>query len=81
MTPKKQATSTFTDLNSCQTFDTTSSHGKRTISSNSQPSPKQVRFGCQEQIYPYRQLNTTVQQLKVRTTTISNNTNAHDTFI
>ncbi len=87
ITPKKQSltTSTFTDFNSCQTFETngsTSSHGKRTISTNSQPSPKQVRFGCQEQIHSYRQLSTTIQQLKARTaTTISNNTTPHNTFI
>jgi hypothetical protein len=80
ITPKKQPlnTSTFTDFES---NGSTSSHGKQTISSNSQPSPKQVRFGCQEEIHSYRHLSTTIQQLKARTmTTISNNT-AHNTFI
>ncbi len=79
--------STFTDFNSCQTFETNestisnSSNGRRTISSNSQPSPKQVRFGCQEQIHSYPHLNTTIRQLRTGTTTTISNNNAQNTFI
>jgi hypothetical protein len=62
-------TTTFTDLNSYQIFET---NGKRVIS------PKHVRFGCQEQIPSYPHLNTTIRQLSTGPmTTISNN----DTFI
>ncbi len=69
-TKKPLNSSTFTDLNSCQRSETnespmsSSSNGKRTISSNSQPSPKQVRFGCQEQIHLYPHLNTTIRHLR-----------------
>ncbi|CAF1196656.1 unnamed protein product [Adineta steineri] len=86
--PKKHLnTSTFTDFNSCQTFATNESalsssrSGRRTISSNSQPSPKQVRFGCQDQIRSYPHLNTTIRQLKTGTTTTISNNEAHHTFI
>jgi hypothetical protein len=56
------------------------------LTSNGQPSPKQVRFGCQQQIdehtrsYPH--LSTTIRQLRTGTpaTTILQN-DAHDTFI
>jgi hypothetical protein len=54
------------------------------LTSNGQSSPKQVRFGCQQQIveqtrsYPY--LSTTIKQLRTGTTTILKN-DAHDTFI
>ncbi len=87
-TPKKRLnTSTFTDFNSCQTFETNgstishSSNGKRTPSMNSQPSPKQVRFGCQEQIYSYPHLTTTIQQLRTRITATISNDETDDTFI
>jgi len=87
-TPKRRLnTSTFTDFNSCQTFETNestisnSSNGRRTISSNSQPSPKQVRFGCQEQIHSYPHLNTTIRQLRTGTTTTISNNNAQNTSI
>ena len=91
-------TSTFTDINSYRTFETNgsttsnSSNGRRTMSSsltsNGQPSPKQVRFGCQqqqptdEQIRSYPHLSTTIKQLRTAatTTTILKN-DAHDTFI
>jgi hypothetical protein len=89
-------TSTFIDFNSYRTFETngsttsTSSNGRRTMSSsltsNGHPSPKQVRFGCQQQIdeqtrsYPH--LSTTIRQLRTgaTTTTVLKN-DAHDTFI
>ncbi|CAF3386735.1 unnamed protein product, partial [Rotaria sp. Silwood2] len=79
-------TSTFNDFNSCQTLEKNenqlnkSMNGKRTISSNIQPSPKQVRFEYQKQIRSYPHLSTTIQQLKTRTTTVSNK-DLHDTFI
>ena len=76
-------TSTFTEFNSSQTSETngsamsSASSGRRTISSNSQPSPKQVRFGCHEQIHPH--LSTTIRQIKtgITTTMISNNETHH----
>ncbi|UJR09971.1 hypothetical protein I4U23_014195 [Adineta vaga] len=80
-------TSTFTELNSCQTFITnestmsSSSSGRRTMSSNSQPSPKQVRFGYQDHVHSQPHLNTTIRQFKSGTmTTISNDGTPH-TFI
>ena len=85
-------TSTFNHLNSCQTLETNGSfvirtnNGKRTRSSNSQSSPKQVRFGCREEQRSYPHLSTTIQQLRTRiattksTANVSNN-NFHDTFI
>jgi len=72
MTSKK--TSTFTDIN-C------SNNEKRTISSNSQPSPKQVRFGCEEQIYSYPNLTTIIRQLRTGTTTTISNDETHNTLI
>jgi hypothetical protein len=81
MIPKKPLnTSTFTDFNSCQTLETNgsimsnSSNGKRTISLNSQVSPKQVRFG-------YLHMNTTIQQFRTGTTTNISYNKTHDTFI
>lgn len=64
-----------------------SSNGRRTMSSsltsNGQPSPKQVRFGCQqqmdEQTRSYPHLSTTIRQLRTATTILKND--AHDTFI
>ena len=66
-----------------------SSNGRRTMSSsltsNGQPSPKQVRFGCQqhidEQTRSYPHLSTTMRQLRtgIKATTILQNTD--DTFI
>ncbi|CAF0818766.1 unnamed protein product [Rotaria sp. Silwood1] len=95
-TPKNLNTSTFIDFNSYRTFETNgsttsnSSNGRRTMSSsltsNGQPSPKQVRFGCQqdidEQTRSYPHLSTTIKQLRtgIKTTTILQN-DAHDTFI
>ncbi|CAF3828627.1 unnamed protein product [Rotaria sp. Silwood1] len=90
MTSKQTSnSSTFNDFNSCQILETNetilnkSINGKRTISSNSQPSPKQVRFDYQNQIHSYPHLSTTIQQLKTRTittATLSNN-DIHQTFI
>ena len=75
-------TSTFNDFNSSQTFERNesirsySSNGKRIISSNNnQLSPKQVRFGCQEEIH----LNSNIRQ--IRTGTIIQNNQSHQTFI
>jgi len=68
MTSKKAST-TFTDIN-C------SSNGKQ-----SQPSPKQVRFGCEEQIYSYPHLSTTIRQLRTGTTTTISNDETHHTLI
>ena len=89
-TRKQLNTSTFTDLNSYQTFETNEStlsspsHGKRTISLHSQSSPKQVRFdACEEQIHSYRHLSTTIEQFRTGTTTtmmIANHP-THQTFI
>jgi hypothetical protein len=96
-TPTKKKnlnTSTFLDFNSYRTFETngsttSSSNGRRTMSSsltsNAQPSPKQVRFGCQQQIdeqtrsYPH--LSTTIRQLRAGATTTVLKNDAHDTFI
>lgn len=93
-TKKNFNTSTFVDLNTYRTLETngsttsSSSNGRRTMSSsvtsNGQPSPKQVRFGCQqqadEQIRSYPHLSTTIKQLRTATTTILKN-DAQDTFI
>ncbi len=79
--------STFIECNSFQTFETTgsamssSSSGRRTISTNSQQSPKQVRFGCQEHIRAYPHLSTTIQQLKTGPTTSISNNETHHTLI
>ncbi|CAF0905597.1 unnamed protein product [Adineta ricciae] len=80
-------TSTFTELNSCQTFTTnesamsSASSGRRTMSSNSQPSPKQVRFGYQDHIRSQPHLNTTIRQFKSGImTTLSADESPH-TFI
>lgn len=100
-TKKNYNTSTFVDLNSYRTFETngsttsTSSNGRRTMSSsitsNGQPSPKQVRFGCQqqqqhhqadEQIRSYPHLSTTIKQLRTaRTATTILKDDEDDTFI
>ncbi|CAF1515263.1 unnamed protein product, partial [Adineta steineri] len=94
-TKKNFNTSTFIDINSYRTFEingsTTSScsNGRRTMSSsltsNGQPSPKQVRFGCQQQIVEqtrsYPHLSTTIRQLRAGTTTTVLQNDAHDTFI
>lgn len=83
---KQWNTTTFSDVNSSPAFSNTRSpsiYGKRSISSNSQPSPKQVRFGCEEQIYSYRHLTTTIQRLKTSgtpTTSIANST-PQNTFL
>ncbi|CAF3330672.1 unnamed protein product [Rotaria socialis] len=99
ITPRKNFnTSTFMDFNSYRTLETNgsttsnSSNGRRTMSSsltsNGQPSPKQVRFGCQQQIdeqtrssYPHLS-STAIKQLRtgIKTTTILQD-DAHDTFI
>ncbi|CAF4477306.1 unnamed protein product, partial [Rotaria magnacalcarata] len=99
ITPRKNLnTSTFMDFNSYRTLETNgsttsnSSNGRRTMSSsltsNGQPSPKQVRFGCQQQIdeqtrssYPHLS-STIIKQLRtgIKTTTILQD-DAHDTFI
>jgi len=97
ITKKNFNTSTFVDLNSYRTLETngsttsSSSNGRRTMSSsvtstNGQPSPKQVRFGCQqqtdEQIRSYPHLSTTIKQLRTATTTTTILKNdAQDTFI
>ncbi|CAF1449814.1 unnamed protein product [Adineta steineri] len=94
-TKKNFNTSTFIDINSYRTFEingsTTSScsNGRRTMSSsltsNGQPSPKQVRFGCQqpivEQTRSYPHLSTTIRQLRAGTTATVLQNDAHDTFI
>jgi hypothetical protein len=87
-------TSTLLDVNGYVPFEThagltNSNHGRRTMSSsltsNVQPSPKQVRFGCQEQLgeqarsHPH--LSTTLKQLRSGTMTTILKTDAHDTFI
>lgn len=93
---KNLNTSTFMDFNSYRTLETNgstisnSSNGRRTMSSsltsNGQPSPKQVRFGCQqpidEQTRSYPHLSTTIKQLRtgIKTTTILQD-DSHDTFI
>ncbi len=91
---KNLNTSTFVDLNSYRTYETNgstisnnSSNGRRTMSSsltsNGQPSPKQVRFGCQqqtdEQTRSYPHLSTTIRQLRATTAILKDNGN--DTFI
>jgi len=91
---KNLNTSTFVDLNSYRTYETNgsttsnnSSNGRRTMSSsltsNVQPSPKQVRFGCQqptdEQTRSYPHLSTTIRQLRATTAILKDN--ANDTFI
>ncbi len=83
-------------MNSYRAFETngsttsTSSNGRRTMSSsltsNGQPSPKQVRFGRQpqteDQTRSYPHLSTTIKQLRTGTTTTTILRNdAHDTFI
>ncbi|CAM4964161.1 unnamed protein product [Rotaria socialis] len=81
-------TSTFAHSNSFQALEknesvrSRSTMEKRTISTNSSPSPKQVRFGSQRQLRTYPHLSTTVQQLRTRTatTTISDN-DIHNSFI
>ncbi|CAF5209286.1 unnamed protein product [Rotaria magnacalcarata] len=81
-------TSTFVNSNSFQALKknesarSRSTIEKRTISTNSSPSPKQVRFGSQRQLRSYPHLSTTVQQLRTRTatTTISDN-DIHNSFI
>ncbi len=53
------------------------------LTSNVQPSPKQVRFGCQqptdEQTRSYPHLSTTIRQLRATTAILKDN--ANDTFI
>lgn len=51
------------------------------MSSNSQASPKQVRFGCQEHVRSYPQLSTTIRHLGTGTTTVITNDEEHHTFI
>lgn len=89
MTPKKHSnTSTFIDMNPFPTLEknesmrSKSTIEKRPMSSNSSPSPKQVRFGFQKQIRSYPHLSTTVQQIRTQTTTttISDN-DIVDSFI
>ena len=56
------------------------------VTSNGQPSPKQVRFGCQqstdEQMRSYPHLSTTIKQLRTtRTATAILKDDGDDTFI
>lgn len=91
---KNLNTSTFMDLNGYPLFEArgsiaSSTQERRTMSSsltsNTQPSPKQVRFGCheplEEQTRSYPHLSTTLKQLRTGTITAMLKDDAHDTFI
>ena len=94
--PKKSFnTSTFLDSNPYQSYDTQTSltistQGRRTMSSsltsNVQPSPKQVRFGVQkdcfnQQARSHPHLTTTLKQFRTGTVTTILQNDPHDTFI